>query len=45
MPQLSLNRITFLDTVKGIGMICVILGHMGNAFINSIVFSFHMPLL
>jgi|GEM_PF-4185668 len=27
------NRITFLDTAKGIGMICVILGHMENVFI------------
>lgn len=38
------NRITFLDTAKGIGMICVILGHMENVFIDIIVFSFHMPL-
>lgn len=44
MSALTSKRITFLDTAKGIGMICVILGHMGNASINSIVFSFHMPL-
>lgn len=38
------KRISYFDIAKGIGMICVILGHMGIVKINTIVFSFHMPL-
>ena len=33
-----------LDIAKGIGMICVIAGHMGMQYINQVVYSFHMPL-
>lgn len=38
------NRIDYLDVSKGIGMICVILGHLSIGWINTIVFTFHMPL-
>lgn len=38
------NRLDYMDLAKGIGIICVILGHMGNSVIERIVFSFHMPL-
>lgn len=39
------NRIEFLDTAKGIGIILVIIGHVStNALINNWIYSFHMPL-
>ena len=37
-------RLTYMDIAKGIGILCVIAGHMGNSIINKFVFSFHMPL-
>ena len=40
----SQQRLTYMDIAKGIGIVCVIIGHMGNAGVNRIVFSFHMPL-
>lgn len=38
------NRINYFDIAKGIGMLCVILGHLSVSGINMIVFTFHMPL-
>lgn len=38
------NRLTYMDIAKGIGIVCVIVGHMNDRFIQQIVFSFHMPL-
>lgn len=38
------TRLTYMDIAKGIGILCVIAGHMGNFIINKFVFSFHMPL-
>ena len=38
------QRLAYMDIAKGIGIICVIAGHMDNQFIQQIVFSFHMPL-
>ena len=39
------NRIPWLDAVKGVGIICVILGHMTiPETLRQFVFSFHMPL-
>lgn len=37
------KRITWIDTVRGGAMICVVLGHLGVGFINDIVYAFHMP--
>ena len=37
-------RIDYFDIVKGIGILCVIAGHMGISPIDSVVFTFHMPL-
>lgn len=39
-------RYTFIDIAKGIGILCVILGHLPtiNNVIHSIIYSFHMPL-
>lgn len=39
------NRIKWIDVAKGIGIICVIIGHMGiPSFISKYIYSFHMPL-
>lgn len=38
------NRINYFDIAKGIGMLCVILGHLSLSAINMVVFTFHMPL-
>ncbi len=38
------NRIDYIDIAKGIGMLCVILGHLSVSGINMVVFTFHMPL-
>lgn len=44
MKGSSEGRLVYIDLAKGFGIICVILGHMGNTYINRFVFSFHMPL-
>lgn len=38
------KRLDYMDIAKGVGIICVILGHMGNAALDRVIFSFHMPL-
>ena len=38
------TRLQYIDIAKGIAMICIILGHLGNASINRIVFTFHVPI-
>ena len=38
------NRVQFVDIAKGIAMICIILGHLGNETINRVVFTFHVPI-
>lgn len=37
-------RMQFIDIAKGIAIICIILGHIGNPTINRIVFTFHVPI-
>lgn len=37
-------RLPYTDVAKGMGILCVIIGHMGNETINRIIFLFHMPL-
>ncbi len=37
------TRIQHIDITRGIAIICIILGHLGNAHINSVVFTFHVP--
>lgn len=37
-------RLPYMDVAKGMGILCVIIGHMGNEAINRIIFSLHMPL-
>lgn len=38
------QRIQYIDLAKGIGIIAVIIGHMGMWKLNKIIYSFHMPL-
>lgn len=37
------NRKDYLDVARGICMICIILGHLGDPFLNRFVFTFHLP--
>lgn len=41
---MSNNRIDYFDIAKGIGILCIIAGHMGLTTIDHIVFTFHVPL-
>ena len=38
------KRVEYFDIAKGIGMICIIMGHLGIGRVNSFVFTFHVPL-
>ncbi len=38
------NRLRYIDIARGIAIICIILGHLGNKTINSVVFTFHVPI-
>ena len=44
MKEKTASRLTYMDVAKGIGILCVIAGHMGNSMVNRFIFSFHMPL-
>lgn len=41
--QLS-NRIQWIDTAKGLGLLCVILGHLKIPYLSTWIYTFHMPL-
>ena len=38
------NRKQDLDIARGIAIICIVLGHLGSAGINRVVFTFHVPI-
>ena len=38
------SRTEWVDIAKGIGIVCVCLGHLGIESIDRVVFTFHMPL-
>ena len=38
------GRLQNVDIAKGIAMVCIILGHLGNTSINKVVFTFHVPI-
>lgn len=38
------QRIVYLDVARGIAMIAIVLGHLENAVINRVVYTFHLPL-
>lgn len=39
-----MKRERYIDIARGISMICIILGHLGNHSINRVVFTFHVPI-
>ena len=41
--NISTSRKSYLDVARGICMICIILGHLGDPLINRFVFTFHLP--
>lgn len=39
------NRIPAIDVAKGIGILCIVLGHvLPNSFVYSVLYAFHVPL-
>lgn len=38
------KRLEYVDVARGIAMICIVLGHLGNPDINRVVFTFHLPI-
>lgn len=42
--QVKKLRLQYVDIARGIAMICIILGHLGNPSINRVVFTFHVPI-
>ena len=42
--KLNSGRILWIDAAKGIGLLCVILGHLGVPYLSTLVYTFHMPL-
>lgn len=39
-----MERKKYIDVARGIAIFCIILGHLGIAWINRIVFTFHVPI-
>ncbi len=37
------SRKEYLDIARGICMVCIILGHLGDPYLNRFVFTFHLP--
>lgn len=44
MNPSSTKRLDYIDIARGISIICIILGHLGNSLINRVVFTFHVPI-
>ncbi len=38
------SRKQYIDIARGLAIICIILGHLGNGTINRVVFTFHVPI-
>ena len=38
------RRVDYLDVVNGIGIVCVVLGHIGDEAVRSVIYPFYMPL-
>ncbi len=39
-----MERNQYVDVARGIAMICIVLGHLGNSGINHVVFTFHVTI-
>ena len=44
MTNTLTKRIEWIDTAKGLGLICVILGHLNVPYLSTWIYTFHMPL-
>ena len=44
MTKALTSRIGWIDTAKGIGLLCVILGHLSIPYLDMWIYFFHMPL-
>lgn len=44
MTKAFTSRIGWIDTAKGIGLLCVILGHLSIPYLDTWIYFFHMPL-
>ena len=44
MTKALISRIGWIDTAKGIGLLCVILGHLSIPYLDMWIYFFHMPL-
>jgi len=44
MESVRKTRIEYFDIAKGISMLCIIAGHLSVDWIDSLVFTFHVPL-
>lgn len=44
MTKTRASRIGWIDAAKGIGLLCVILGHLGIPYLDMWIYFFHMPL-
>ena len=38
------NRKQFLDVARGLAIICIVLGNLGQGSIHRVVFTFHVPI-
>lgn len=38
------ERLIYIDIVRGIAVLCIIIGHLSNSTINRVVFTFHVPI-
>lgn len=38
------KRVEYIDIARGIAMLCIIMGHLGNRNISRVVFTFHVPI-
>ena len=38
------ERINYFDITKGIAIICIVIGHLSITQVNSVVFTFHVPI-
>ena len=43
IQELKSKKMNWIDVAKGICIICIILGHMGNNLAVKIVYAFHIP--
>ena len=44
MNATSKPRFQYIDIARGLAIICIVLGHLGNSTINRVVFTFHVPI-